>query len=357
MFDQLETPTAVIRLFPPEYRPTSPAAIQSMGGAGGFSGARFWRYQAAAGSLCLRRWPPEHPSESQLQWIHRVLLHARDAGCEFLPVPISPRDSVTGGASDTLSDLTSTERFVRLDDHLWELTAWLSGTPSLTSSPSPNTIRAALHALARFHSATRSFHCVTGRSPGIKSRIEFTNRLLQSQLSEWQTALPNFAHHIHYDACREVLRLSGNRLPALQEQLLQFRDAELTLQPCIRDIRPEHVLFEEERVRGIVDFAAMRVDNVATDIARLLGGIHNAHRAAAVWHAGLEAYEEISPLSDIERLAIGYFHRANVALSGLNWVQWLIVEGRQFTDDVAVSVRLRQILATLSRDSDEVILL
>ena len=354
MFDQPDTPTAVLHLFPPEYRPALPDVVRSLGGAGGFSGARFWRFEAAAGSLCLRRWPQEHPSEVQLHWMHQVLLHANDAGCEFLPIPISPQWDLAS-VSDPASLAGSNRHFVKRDGYLWELTAWLPGTPDLISSPSPKSIRAALEALAQFHNATKSFHCVTGSSPGLQFRLDFTGRMLRSQLAQWQASLRDRQHHVHHDACREILRLSGDRLPALQHQLLDLHTTELNLQPCIRDIRPEHVLLDEERVRGIVDFGALRVDNVAIDVARLLGGISGSNASAETWQVGIEAYEELRPLDDTERLAIRHFHRANIALSGLNWVQWLIVEDRQFEDDDAVAVRLSQILATLSTDSDEVI--
>ena len=62
-----------------------PLRLDSLGSAGGFSGARFWRVESAAGELCLRRWPREHPMRERLEQIHRVLRHAHSSGLLFVP--------------------------------------------------------------------------------------------------------------------------------------------------------------------------------------------------------------------------------------------------------------------------------
>ena len=45
----------------------------------------------------------------------------------------------------------------------------------------------------------------------------------------------------------------------------------IRLQPALRDARPEHFLFEDDRLSGLVDFGAMGVESVAADLARLIG--------------------------------------------------------------------------------------
>ena len=57
-----------------------PSHIEPLGSAGGMSGAQFWRITAPRGTLCLRRWPIEHPSPERLQFIHAVLRHAAASG-------------------------------------------------------------------------------------------------------------------------------------------------------------------------------------------------------------------------------------------------------------------------------------
>ncbi len=63
------------------------------------------------------------------------------------------------------------------------------------------------------------------------------------------------------------------------------------LQPCIRDVWHDHVLFVGDDVSGLVDFGAMQPDSVAADIARLLGSLAGDDRQA--WTIGLAAYESV----------------------------------------------------------------
>ncbi len=63
----------IVRRYPADCQPTR---VESLGSAGGLSGARFWRIVAPRGVLVLRRWPTEHPTPERLQFIHAVLQHA-----------------------------------------------------------------------------------------------------------------------------------------------------------------------------------------------------------------------------------------------------------------------------------------
>src|SRR5690606_24026800 len=97
---------AVLGAYPRECRPARAIAL---GGGGGFSGAMLWRLETPAGQLCLRCWPPEHPSVERLQFIHAVLWHVRQEGFTLAPVPIETRNR-TG--------------FVEQHGRLWELCPW-----------------------------------------------------------------------------------------------------------------------------------------------------------------------------------------------------------------------------------------
>ena len=69
--------------------------IESLGNAGGFSGARLWRIRSDDKCYCLRRWPREHPSRQRLSFIHRVLRHVASQGVEFVPIPLETRSGET----------------------------------------------------------------------------------------------------------------------------------------------------------------------------------------------------------------------------------------------------------------------
>lgn len=98
------------------------------------------------------------------------------------------------------------------------------------------------------------------------------------------------------------------------------------------------MLFVGDDVSGLIDFGAMQPDSVAADIARLLGSLAGDDRQA--WTTGLAAYESVRPLSEPERTLIPIFDQANTVLSGLNWLQWIYLDRRQFDNRQAVMQRL-----------------
>jgi Ser/Thr protein kinase RdoA (MazF antagonist) len=119
------------------------------------------------------------------------------------------------------------------------------------------------------------------------------------------------------------------------------------LQPCLCDLWHDHLLFDGDRLTGIVDYGAVKVDHVAVDLARLLGSLvgDDADR----WEEGFRAYRAVRPLSpDEERLA-GVLDRAGTLLGAANWLRWLFHEGRTFDDLEAVANRLRSLMERIER--------
>ena len=121
--------------------------------------------------------------------------------------------------------------------------------------------------------------------------------------------------------------------------------AQVELQPCIRDVWHDHVLFQISSVSGIVDFGAMRAESIASDIARLLGSL--VHDDMVGWHLGMSAYQSVRTLSDAESLLVTAFDRTTVLMGGLQWLEWIYCQGRQFEDREAVIARLDETLARL----------
>ena len=121
---------------------------------------------------------------------------------------------------------------------------------------------------------------------------------------------------------------------------------QVPLQPCIRDIWHDHVLFQGEEVSGLIDFGALRIENVATDVARLLGSLVGNDKRG--WQRGLDAYAEVRPLSSDELQLAEAFDLSGTLLGGINWVQWIYLEERQFEDRGAVLGRLGEHVARLA---------
>ena len=324
----------VLAMYPPECRPRG---VEDLGSAGGFSGARFWRLDSPRGKCCLRRWPAEHPSRERLTFIHAVLDHVHARGFSTLPVPI--RTSVG-------------ESFCSFNGNHWELTDWLPGAADYLANPKPAKLEAAISALARWHLAAADFPRADrgpGPSPGIASRLRHLNQL--------PGVLAKLSIDAEIKASKEPdwskLAALANRLiaghfsiqPAVRAKLESAASVRVTVQPCIRDIWSDHVLFEGNRVSGIVDFGALRIESVAGDVARLLGSLAGDDLLA--WQQGLEVYHAIRPLSDDEAALVPVFDEITTLLSGFNWLEWIVIAQRQFENPPEVIGRLTMIVSRL----------
>ncbi len=315
--------SGVLRAYPADCQAEQ---VEALGGAGGFSGAEFWRVQTLRGALCLRRWPREHPTREGIEFIHLVLEYATRRGLRTVPSPIR----TLAGAS-----------WVFQDGHLWDLSPWLPGESSFEREPSREKVEAGLLALAEFHLATADYPATvgaTGAAPGIQRRLAKLRLWLDGGLDELSGTVvdgdwPEFASR-----ARSILIEARKTAPAVRGALEKVASLVVPLQPCIRDIWHGHVLFVGSRVTGLVDFGSLEVENVATDIARLLGSM--AGDQAAWWNAGVAAYGALRGLSPGEALLVRAYDLSTVVMSGLNWVDWVFRERRQFADRPAVIRRL-----------------
>lgn len=313
----------------------SPRSVEPLGAAGGFSGAQFWRLQTEDGPLCLRRWPPEHPNRERLEFIQAVLWHVHQEGCYFVPLPL---------------ESSSNAGYVWHDDHYWEITPWMPGKADYHIAPTNEKLANALAALASFHVAAESFPIPQGEpapSPGIRQRKEMAEELRAGGLTKLQAAMECSAWPELDRRAARAVTLAIRALSAIDQAIAPCRGLNVVLQPCIRDVWHDHMLFFDGQVSGIVDFGAMRVDNVATDIARLLGSLVGDERDG--WRIGLEAYEAIRPLSEHEGKLIKAFDRSGIALSLVNWLRWIYLDRRNFEQRGAVETRFDELLPRLER--------
>ncbi len=326
----------VLQHYPADCRPQH---VEPLGTAGGFSGARFWRLDTPRGLLCLRRWPGEHPSAEHLTWIHAVLGWVAGHGFAKLPLPIETCDGISGNGAS----------FVRHGGHLWELTAWIAGNPDEDRPTSTGRLRAAMAALGQFHRAVVTFPSDDPTplpSPGINQRLESLRRFVD-QTDQFRFAVDAAPPSKLRELAELVLDLFPRVAPGIEEELVLAATQPVRLQPCIRDVHRQHVLFEGETVSGLIDFGAMRVESVAGDVARLMGSL--AGDEAAARQVALDAYSRENPLSQVEESMVEVFDRSGVLLSPMNWIEWVFVEKRQFERMDAVLARLEELVGRLER--------
>ncbi len=290
---------------------------EALGNAGGYSGARLWRYESGRGWLVARAWPQDGPDRTGLEQIHRWLDATASLG--FVPIPLPALDGRT------------------VQEHrgrLWDVSPWLKGASAPERPPLRLRLRSGFAALAAFHQALRSEQ-TRGPSPGILARLRELEGLLHDGFDALEHALDRAAADPHCAAARGWLSLARTTGGRLIEPLRRASARVVPLQPCLRDARPEHLLFSGDRVTGLIDFGAMAVDSVAADLARLLGewvGSDPRTRAEA-----LDAYTLVRPLEAAEIALLDVFEDSSALLGAGHWVRWHFLEGRKFDDPSSVA--------------------
>ena len=224
----------------------------------------------------------------------------------------------------------------------------MPGDVDRAMAASPTRIAAALKGLAEFHLASATFPLPGARlgpSPGLIERKERLERLLAGGLREIETALDDRFWPDLAERGRRYLARFRPVAPAIQSLLDDAVKVPAAWQPCLRDIWRQNVLFVGEEVSAILDFAAMRVDTVAADVARLIGSFAGDDRS--LWEHALVAYRQTRPLTDAEQRLVAAFDRSGVLLTGISWLDWVFEERREFPNRLAVLERFDFALARL----------
>lgn len=313
--------------------PTVNCRVRVAGQGGGFSGARLWRITVGGKDYCLRRWPVEHPPRQRLEFIHAVLRHVAAAGFDLIPIPMRDR---TG------------QSVIEWHDALWELAPWLPGVADYQAFPTPGRLASAMQALARFHRAAASFSAgECAASPGMNQRAQQLWSLREGEWAKLAKVIQPDDWPELCDVAQAFAALVPLAIQRISPHVAAAARKPVPLQPCIRDIWHDHVLFTGEAVTGIVDFGAMRRDSVAGDVARLIGSLamDDLHQRSQA----LAAYESIRALSLTEREMVDVFDHSAVVLGGINWLRWIYVDRRTFPDRQRVVERLRMLLHRLRR--------
>ena len=320
---------AILSRYPASARPIG--GLIALGNAGGFSGARLWRYESGRGPRVVRAWPPPPggPGRADLERVHGWIGAAGPLG--FVPVPIAARDGRTvqeqGG-------------------RLWELAPWLPGRPDPARPPGPGRLRAGFAGLAALHRAWAGPR-VLGPSPGLARRARELGDLLAGGFDSLDRALRSAPVGPLREPARRWLDAARRLAPAEHDRLRHAAGRSVALQPCLRDARPEHLLFEGDRLVGVVDYGAMGVDAVSADLGRLLVEWVGPDRPAR--GEALAAYEAVRPLATSEAALIDAFDRSAALLMGGHWARWHFLEGRAFDDPDAVRLGLDRGLRRVAR--------
>ena len=281
-------------------------------GRSGFSGAAVYRVVTDAAEFALRRWPsPCSLPEARLRELHRLLAFLQREGIPEVAVPC-------GGATGTL---------ILHGLHLWQLEPWMPGSAEAGEFLSDAQLRNAMQALARLHQAAARyeatpdgrewfFRATAAPAPAVLERLHTIRAWTSDRFRMLMAFQDAFYRDGPYQYWFELLA------PAVRSELQRMAAVLFPLQPCLRDVWSEHVLFTGEQVTGIIDPSAARSENVASDLSRLLGSLlPNADEAR--WQQALDDYAAVRPLSQDERRLVSVLDRSGVLLSMLHWFEQL----------------------------------
>jgi Ser/Thr protein kinase RdoA (MazF antagonist) len=245
---------------------------------------------------------------------------------------------------------------VIVDGSLWQVEPWLEGLPESTFGESrlSSTMRAlacwhlaaARHVPAPEHAVWFSRH-ENQVSPAVRERRERLQSLRPATIQQWAEAAQKDASFDLRDGLR---RMAECVLGCVPRSLMELESAAcfmVPLQPVLRDVWRDHILFTGDEVTGIIDPSACRSESVAADLARLLGSMIGDDRPA--WDFALDEYHRRRPLSPAERTLIPVLDRSGVLLSAVTWLSWLGPEQRVSPDDPRVLPRVRELTARLER--------
>jgi Ser/Thr protein kinase RdoA (MazF antagonist) len=311
------------------------AEPEALGNAGGNSGVSLWRFDSGRGPLVARAWPTDGIDAGQLGQIHEWLFMANGLG--FIPVPIRDRMGRT---------------VQQLGGRLWDVSPWMPGSAEVECPPRRARLLAGFASLASFHQALAS-QTTVGSSPGLAIRLGEIRALMLGGFDVLQEVVKLApSGPPDYDALR-WLDVARRVAPRYHNLLRQAAAASCRLQPCLRDVRPDHLLFEGDRLTGLIDFGAMRIDVVSGDLARLLAEWVEDDR----WARGeaLNSYSSVRPLNSSEATLIDAFEASAALLGAGHWIRWHFLEGRVFDDPGAVRRGIERGLERLLRHVAEVV--
>jgi homoserine kinase type II len=283
----------------------------------GFSGAKVFQVETDSGPLCVRQWPATRPPSERLRELHRFLKFLHERGVSEVAVPLESRAGLT---------------LVEVEGRLWQLEPWKPGTADFLAQPGDQRLRNAMHALARLHLAAAEYAATAAgrewfyrsaadRSPAVDERVAMLRRrdavwlqgVVASGAKRWGPRVRSLLE--------EPLRHYARTAPTIAAELASLQMTTFRLHPCLRDVWDAHVLFTGDEVTGIIDPGAARTENVASDLARLLGSFLASDQPG--WEFALSAYSDVRPLSLDERRLVRVLDRSGVVLSGLTWIERL----------------------------------
>lgn len=292
----------------------------------GWSGGQVYQVTTPWKQAALRKWPPSIPP-GRTSVVHLVQSTAFDSGLFAVPELIR----TPAGTS-----------IVQEDGADWDLSDWRRGHPAPASSPHPEHGRQLASLLLRWYEIggdqriiqafrpilpRELFDAVSPRkpsaSPGIARRLDiYRQRLPIDQVLFLGTSERSLSERTTH-----MLAMAGTWF----SNLARYERHPFRIELCLRDVHREHVLYENERVSGLIDFGSIGWDTPAVDIARYLSTFDHF---PSDWLLPLETcwvglVDPSLSRAEWNRLIL-LLAVTGAIVSAIQWETWLVRERRPF---------------------------
>jgi len=142
----------------------------------------------------------------------------------------------------------------------------------------------------------------------------------------------------------DLLRLATVHL---EDQLDPWLSRPVPLQMCLCDIWHDHLLFEGERLTGLIDFGSVKVDHVAVDLGRMVGSL--VQDDSELRQKAFAFYSQIQPLEEMDIALADVLDRSGTILGLVNWLTWIYWHKRRFENHDAVARRMTEAIERVER--------
>ena len=296
--------------------------------AGGLSGATAWAVDHGGHHFVLKSFAAA-ASRTHAEWVHAFMQAVRRGGVAQVPAVVPAVDSQTVQADDVGT--------------LWELLEWMPGEP--IARPVARQVMAAAEVLAHVHQAAAAWSGHAGcrdHSPAVLHRIARARDLLRRP---WAARLrATFRGPLRERLIQAISIFAAAGGEQAVARVATWESRPVAVQPVLRDVWRDHVLFVGEQMTGVIDWHAAGVDAAATDIARLVGSWPSGSAIGALF---LDAYVSVRPLEHDERALVPFLQATGILFGLDNWFRWTVEENRSFADTSMVEGRFDALLAAL----------
>jgi Ser/Thr protein kinase RdoA (MazF antagonist) len=225
----------------------------------------------------------------------------------------------------------------------WELQEWMPGRADFYQLPSKLRLENACIALARLHLLWSQLTAEKGPCPAVARRLDGLC-LWSDFASACRRLVTNETLRPYVERAKRVLVRWLSQIPTWLDP---WTHPLFFLHPCLCDVWHDHVLYEQDRVSGLIDYGAVKVDHASVDLARLLGSL--VEDDVDAWRTGLAAYRTVRPLSEREEQLARVLDVTGTVLGVANWLRRMASEKWAQEEEVRVAHRLETLVARMER--------